>query len=156
MNVLLALSSPDLDVRAKSLDIAVTLTSNDNVHDVVGYLHKELARTVGDSQYEKPAEYRSLLICTLRSCTIDYPQVPLSTLDAIMNWVVVEGRANTLVAADAIEFVKEMAENVPELRSSIIKKLALTLTTVRNAKISRGVLWVAGEYASSVEDIRGV
>lgn len=52
MEVLRVLSSPDLDVRRKALDIAMDMVSSKNVEEVVMLLKKELAKTV-DEQYEK-------------------------------------------------------------------------------------------------------
>jgi vesicle coat complex subunit len=44
--------SPDIDVRKKALDIALELTSSRNVVEVVGFLKKELLKTL-DQEYEK-------------------------------------------------------------------------------------------------------
>jgi len=52
MEILRVLSSPDLDVRRKALDIALDMVSSKNVNEVVMLLKKELAKTV-DEQYEK-------------------------------------------------------------------------------------------------------
>ena len=52
MEILRALSSPDLDVRQKALAIALEMVSSKNVEEVVLLLKKELSKTV-DEQYEK-------------------------------------------------------------------------------------------------------
>lgn len=52
MEILRALSSPDLDVRKKALGIALEMVSSKNVEEVVMLLKKELSKTV-DEQYEK-------------------------------------------------------------------------------------------------------
>ena len=52
MEILRVLSSPDLDVRHKALDIALEMVSSKNVEEVVMLLKKELSKTV-DEQYEK-------------------------------------------------------------------------------------------------------
>ena len=52
MEILRVLSSPDLDVRRKALEIALEMVSSKNVEEVVSLLRKELAKTV-DEQYEK-------------------------------------------------------------------------------------------------------
>ncbi|KAK5256719.1 coatomer subunit beta [Cryomyces antarcticus] len=54
MEVLRVLSSPDLDVRRKALEIAMDMVSSRNVEEVVLLLKKELSKTV-DEQYEKSA-----------------------------------------------------------------------------------------------------
>lgn len=52
MEILRVLSSPDLDVRKKALDLAMEMVSSKNVEEVVMLLKKELSKTV-DEQYEK-------------------------------------------------------------------------------------------------------
>lgn len=52
MEVLRVLSSPDLDVRKKALDIAMDMIASKNVEEVIMLLKKELAKTV-DETYEK-------------------------------------------------------------------------------------------------------
>lgn len=53
MEILRVLSSPDIDVRRKSLDIALQMVSSKNVEEIVLLLKKELAKTVDEQQYEK-------------------------------------------------------------------------------------------------------
>lgn len=52
MEILRVLSSPDIDVRKKALEIAMEMVSSKNVEEVVMLLKKELSKTV-DEQYEK-------------------------------------------------------------------------------------------------------
>lgn len=52
MEILRVLSSPDMDVRRKALEIALEMVSSRNVEEVVMLLKKELAKTV-DEQYEQ-------------------------------------------------------------------------------------------------------
>jgi coatomer subunit beta len=52
MEILRVLSSPDIDVRRKALDLALEMVSSKNVEEVVMLLKKELSKTI-DEQYEK-------------------------------------------------------------------------------------------------------
>jgi coatomer subunit beta len=52
MEILRVLSSPDIDVRKKALELALQMVSSKNVQEVVMLLKKELTKTV-DEQYEK-------------------------------------------------------------------------------------------------------
>jgi len=74
MEILRVLSSPDLDVRKKALDLAMDMVSSKNVEEVVMLLKKELAKTV-DEQYEKNNEYRSLLIHSIHQCAIKFSEI---------------------------------------------------------------------------------
>lgn len=52
MEILRVLSSPDIDVRKKALNLALEMISSKNVEEVVLLLKKELSKTL-DEQYEK-------------------------------------------------------------------------------------------------------
>ena len=52
MEILRVLSSPDIDVRKKALNLALEMVSSRNVEEVVMLLKKELSKTL-DEQYEK-------------------------------------------------------------------------------------------------------
>jgi coatomer subunit beta len=52
MEILRVLSSPDLDVRRKALELAMEMVSSKNVEEVILLLKKELGKTI-DEQYEK-------------------------------------------------------------------------------------------------------
>ncbi len=53
MDILRVVSSPDIEIRKKSLDLALELVSSKNIDEVVSLLKKELSKTVDESQYEK-------------------------------------------------------------------------------------------------------
>ena len=52
MDILRVLVCPDIEVRRKALGIALEMISGRNVEEVVGFLKKELVRTL-DGQFEK-------------------------------------------------------------------------------------------------------
>ncbi len=52
MEILRVLSSTDIDVRKKALNLALAMVSSKNVEEVVMLLKKELSKTL-DEQYEK-------------------------------------------------------------------------------------------------------
>jgi coatomer subunit beta len=52
MDILRILSSPDLDVRRKALELALDISSSKNIEELVLVLKKELSKTI-DQQYEK-------------------------------------------------------------------------------------------------------
>lgn len=52
MDVLRVLSSPDIDVRRKALNLAMDMVSSKNVEEVVTLLKKELQKSLSE-EYEK-------------------------------------------------------------------------------------------------------
>lgn len=152
MEILRVLSSPDIDVRRKALDIAMDMVSSKNVEEVVMLLKKELSKTV-DQDYEKNNEYRQLLIHAIHSCAIKFSEVAASVVGLLMDFI---SEFNSASAVDVISFVKEVVEKFPNLRASIIERLMMTLGEVRSGKVYRGVLWIVGEYCVEQKDIREV
>lgn len=150
MEVLRVLSSTDIDVRKKALNIALEMVSSKNVEEVVLLLKKELSKTV-DQDYEKNAEYRSLLIHTIHQCAIKFSEVAASVVELLMDFI---ADFNNVSAVDVINFVKEVVEKFPQLRTTIIQRLVFTLSEVRAGKVYRGIMWIIGEYSLEEKDIR--
>ncbi|KAK9457538.1 adaptin N terminal region-domain-containing protein [Dipodascopsis uninucleata] len=150
MEILLVLSSPDIDVRHRALDIALEMITSKNVQEVVLLLKKELTKTV-DQDYEKNNEYRQLLIHSIHSCAIKFGEVASSVVEMLMDFI---PNFNNTSAVDVILFVKEVLERFPELRESIVSRLIAILGDIRSGKVYRSALWVLGEYCVSEADIR--
>lgn len=166
MEILRVLSSPDIDVRRKALDLALEMVSSKNVEEVVMLLKKELSKTL-DEQYEKVEttsdliegrlignqnnEYRQLLIHSIHQCAIKFSEVAASVVDLLMDFI---ADFNATSAVDVISFVKEVVEKFPKLRRSIVERLVSTLSEVRAGKVYRGALWIVGEYSLEAKDIR--
>jgi coatomer subunit beta len=150
MEILRVLSSPDIDVRRKALEIALEMVSSKNVEEVVLLLKKELSKTV-DQEYEKNNEYRQLLIHSIHQCAIKFSEVAASVVELLMDFI---ADFNNTSAVDVISFVKEVVEKFPKLRASIVSRLMSTLSEVRAGKVYRGALWIVGEYSTEEKDIR--
>ncbi|KAK3905684.1 coatomer subunit beta [Staphylotrichum tortipilum] len=150
MEILRVLSSPDIDVRKKSLEIALEMVSSKNVEEVVLLLKKELSKTV-DQEYEKNSEYRQLLIHSIHQCAVKFSEVAASVVDLLMDFI---SDFNNASAVDVINFVKEVVEKFPALRPAISKRLVDTLSEVRAGTVYRGILWIIGEYSVDEKDIR--
>ncbi|GAA5921381.1 hypothetical protein JCM3775_003017 [Rhodotorula graminis] len=149
MDILRVVTSPDMDVRKKALDIAMDMVSGRNVDDVVTFLKKELTRTL-DPSFEKAAEYRALLIQTIHTCAIRHSEVASSVVHVLMDFL---GDATNTNAVDVIAFVREVVEKFPELRSGIVGKLLDTFPDIKSGKVFRGAMWIIGEYAASADEV---
>ncbi|PON27591.1 coatomer subunit beta [Trichoderma gamsii] len=150
MEILRVLSSTDIDVRKKALELSLSMVSSKNVEEVVLLLKKELSKTV-DQEYEKNTEYRSLLIHTIHQCAIKFSEVAASVVELLMDFI---ADFKNTSAVDVINFVKEVVEKFPELRPTIVRRLVSTLSEVRAGKVYRGILWIIGEYSLEEKDIR--
>ncbi|XP_030461496.1 coatomer subunit beta-1-like [Syzygium oleosum] len=149
MDVLRALSSPNLDIRRKTLDIALELITPRNVDEVVLMLKKEVVKTQS-GELEKNGEYRQMLVQAIHTCAIKFPEVASTVVHLLMDFL---GDANVASALDVVVFVREIIETNPKLRVSIITRLLDTFYQIRAARVCSCALWIIGEYCLSLSEV---
>ncbi|EOY29226.1 Clathrin/coatomer adaptor [Theobroma cacao] len=149
MDVLRALSSPNLDIRRKTLDIVLELITPRNISEVVLMLKKEVVKTQS-GELEKNGEYRQMLIQAIHSCAIKFPEVASTVVHLLMDFL---GDSNVASAIDVVVFVREIIETNPKLRVSIITRLLDTFYQIRAARVCSCALWIIGEYCLSLSEV---
>ncbi|CAA0821260.1 Coatomer subunit beta-1 [Striga hermonthica] len=149
MDVLRALSSPNLDIRRKTLDIVLELITPRNVSEVVLTLKKEVVKTQS-GELEKNGEYRQMLIQAIHLCAIKFPDVASTVVHLLMDFL---GDSNVASAVDVVVFVREIIETNPKLRVSIITRLLDTFYQIRAARVFSCALWIIGEYCLSLSEV---
>ncbi|GMI92415.1 beta1 Coat Protein [Hibiscus trionum] len=149
MDVLRALSSPNLDIRRKTLDIVLELITPRNINEVVLTLKKEVMKTQS-GELEKNGEYRQMLIQAIHSCAIKFPEVASTVVHLLMDFL---GDSNVASAIDVVVFVREIIETNPKLRVSIITRLLDTFYQIRAARVCSCALWIVGEYCLSLSEV---
>ncbi|KAF3430973.1 hypothetical protein FNV43_RR25703 [Rhamnella rubrinervis] len=149
MDVLRALSSPNPDIRRKTLDIVLDLITPRNVDEVVLTLKKEVMKTQG-TEHEKNGEYRQMLVQAIHTCAIKFPEVASTVVHLLMDFL---GDTNVASAIDVVVFVREIIETNPKLRVSIITRLLDTFYQIRASRVSSCALWIIGEYCLSLSEV---
>ncbi|CAA2979049.1 coatomer subunit beta-1 [Olea europaea var. sylvestris] len=149
MDVLRALSSPNLDIRRKTLDIVLELITPRNVNEVVLTLKKEVMKTQS-GELEKNGDYRQMLIQAIHSCAIKFPEVASTVVHLLMDFL---GDNNVASAMDVAIFVREIIETNPKLRVSIVTRLLDTFYQIRAARVCSCALWIIGEYCLSLSEV---
>ncbi|KAF3456716.1 hypothetical protein FNV43_RR01370 [Rhamnella rubrinervis] len=149
MDVLRALSSPNLDIRRKTLDIVLELITPKNINEVVLTLKKEVVKTQS-GELEKNGEYRQMLIQAIHSCAVKFPEVASTVVHMLMDFL---GDGNVASAIDVAVFVREIIETNPKLRVSIITRLLDTFYQIRASRVCSCALWIIGEYCLSLSEV---
>ncbi|WOG92158.1 hypothetical protein DCAR_0311418 [Daucus carota subsp. sativus] len=149
MDVLRALSSPNPDIRRKTLDIVLELITPRNINEVVLTLKKEVMKTQG-GDLEKNGESRQMLIQAIHCCAIKFPEVASTVVHLLMDFL---GDSNVASAMDVAVFVREIIETNPKLRVSIITRLLDTFYQIRAARVCSCALWIIGEYCLSLSEV---
>eukprot|EP00054_Salpingoeca_dolichothecata_P011315 m.62853 g.62853 ORF g.62853 m.62853 type:complete len:943 (-) comp19406_c0_seq3:1913-4741(-) len=150
MDILRVLAAPDLDVRKKTLTLAMDLVSSRNVSEVVLFLKKEVAKTNSAEEFEKVAEYRQALVRALHQCGVKFPTVAAEIVPQLMEFL---SDTSAESAMDVILFVREAFERLPELRTHMLERLFESFTQIKSAKVIRAALWIVGEYSLSKDVI---
>ncbi|KAH9625345.1 hypothetical protein KSS87_022743 [Heliosperma pusillum] len=149
MDILRALASPNLDVKRKTLDIALDLITPRNVDEVVLMLKKEVVKTQS-ADLEKNGEYRQMLVQAIHTCAMKFPEVASTVVHVLMDFL---GDTNVASAMDVVVFVREIIETNPKLRVSIITRLLDTFYQIRAARVCSCALWIIGEYCLSLSEV---
>ncbi|KAA8541547.1 hypothetical protein F0562_022699 [Nyssa sinensis] len=149
MDVLRALSSPNIDIRRKTIDIALELITPRNIDEVILMLKKEVMKTQ-NAELEKNGEYRQMLVQAIHFCAIKFPEVASTVVHLLMDFL---GDSNVASAIDVIVFVREIIETNPKLRVSIITRLLDTFYQIRAARVCSCALWIIGEYCLSLSEV---
>ncbi|XP_010246790.1 PREDICTED: coatomer subunit beta-1-like [Nelumbo nucifera] len=149
MDVLRALSSPNLDIRRKTLDIVLELITPRNIDEVVLTLKKEVVKTQS-TELEKNGEYRQMLVQAIHTCAIKFPEVASTVVHLLMDFL---GDSNVSSAMDVVVFVREIIATNPKLRVSIIMRLLDTFYQIRATRVCACALWIIGEYCLSLSEV---
>lgn len=121
-------NSPDIAVRRKAVGIALDMVSSRNVDEVVGFLKKELSKTL-DQDYELNMEYRQLLIQSIHTCAIRFSEVAASVVHVLMEFL---GDSNNPSAVDVIAFVRCVRVDVMCIDSAVCTGIITAMNTNKN------------------------
>lgn len=149
MDILRILGAPDIEVRRKTLALAMELISSRNIEEMVLVLKKEVSKT-HNVEHEDTGKYRQLLVRTLHSCCIRFPDVAPTVIPVLAEFL---SDTNEQAAADVLVFIREAVETYPLLRAMITERLIEAFGGVKSARIHRAALWILGEYAEGEAEI---
>ncbi|XP_022232848.2 coatomer subunit beta [Drosophila obscura] len=142
MDVLRVLAAPDIEVRRKALALAMDLVYSRNIGEMVLVLKKEVAKT-HNVEHEDTGKYRQLLVRTLHTCSIKFPDVAATVIPVLVEFL---SDTNELAAADVLIFIREAIQKFPALSALIIEHLIEAFPQIKSSKIHRAAVWILGEY----------
>ena len=147
MDILRTLTNPNIDIRRKTLELALYLISPRNVEEVVQLLKKELIKTESPEQ-GKSDEYRKLLVNALHRCAVKFPEVVAAVTQVLLNYI---GDDNNEFSLSVTNYIREIVEEYPQVREDVVLKLSSTFDDIRASDVYRVALWVLGEYATEAK-----
>jgi coatomer subunit beta len=144
MDMLRALTSPNVDICKRTLEIAMDLVSSRNIDEVIQVLKREVIRT-RECDLEKGSEYRAMLIKSIHTCAVKFPDVASSVVHVLMDFLGADG------AMDVILFVRSIIQQYPPLRTGILQKLLMAFHEITSSPVLATALWILGEYVEGTE-----
>jgi coatomer subunit beta len=140
MDILRALSSPNIDICKKTLALAIDLVGPRNIEEVMQVLKREVVRAQ-ESDLEHGDEYKSLLIQAIHRCATRYSEVADSVVLILLDFLSGDG------GYDVMQCVKSIVEQYPNFRYSIVRKIIDNLDEITDSDALRVALWLLGEYS---------
>jgi len=153
MDILRILATPDLEVRRKTLDLAMELVSSRTVEELVLVLKKEVTKTHNTVEHEDVGKYRQLLVRTLHSCSIKFPDVSATVIPLLTEFL---SDSNELAAADVLVFLREAVQRFEYLRPLVLEQLLEAYPLIGSVRVHRAATWILGEFAATAEDVQAV
>lgn len=154
MDMMRALSSPNMDIRRKTVELAMDVLTRRNVEEVVGVLRKELVKTMSvesASEKETVSEYRQLLIKAIHSASVRFPEVASAAVNVLVDFL---ADSYGDAATDVIIFIREICERYDDLRPDVLSRVLFMLPSIQNPAVVRGTLWVLGSYSELPQDVK--
>lgn len=145
MDVLRALATPNSDIRSKVLDISMTLLAPKNIDEVVLVLKKELNKTRDAAGVDKTGVYRQQLIKAMHACAERFPTVTVTVIPVLLEFMGEKG------ALDVVTFVRRMIRDDQHLQTVVLKRLMMSIPSIKSGEVFRVVLWILGEYSTTPE-----
>ncbi|KAF0295872.1 Coatomer subunit beta [Amphibalanus amphitrite] len=153
MDILRILATPDLEVRKKTLELAMDLVTSRTVEELVLVLKKEVTKTHNTVEHEDVGKYRQLLVRTLHSCSIKFPDVSATVIPLLTEFL---SDSNELAAADVLVFLREAVQRFDNLRPLVLEQLLEAYPIIGSVRVHRAATWILGEFATTADDVQSV
>lgn len=147
MDLLRALACPNMEIRKKTLSIALELITPSNVDEAIMSLKREINKDQVDEVslsascsksdlinqcFSWQGEYRPLLIRSIHTCATRFPGVAKNVVHNVMEFL---GDTNILAAVDVIAFVREVIQTYPGLRQEVLKGLIGYFKYIKSSRV---------------------
>ncbi len=148
MDMLRVLSSPNIDICRRTLEVAMGLVSPRNIEEIAQVLKREIMRT-RHLDMEQSLEYRRLLVTSMHVCAMKFPEVAAGIVDAVIEFLGHDG------AVDVILVIRSVVQRYVPLRDGILRKLLVSFDTIQAPTVLSTTLWVVGEYLEGDDIVSG-
>lgn len=148
MDILRALSSPNIDICKKTLELAIDMVGPRNIEEVMQLLKREVVRAQ-ESDLEHGEDYKKVLIKSIHRCATKFAEVADSVVLVLLDFV--DGDSGVTV----MQCVKSIVEQYPAFRPTIIRKLIDNFDELSCADALRMGIWIMGEYSGVTDPNTG-
>ena len=151
IEIMKTLSTPNLDIRQKTLHISLDLVSPKNIEELILVLKKEIAKTQSEEEEQvESVQYRQMLIDAIHKCAIKYPDIASSVVYLLIEFL---SDGDSKIGVEVSLFVRDVLEKYPSLRPNLLSRLSEVLPLLKSSHVYRVVLWCIGHYSHSKEEL---
>jgi coatomer subunit beta len=144
LDIMRGLSTPNLDIRKKILNLAIDMVGPRNIEEVIAVLKREVVRTQ-ESDMEMGQEYKAQLIQAIHKCATRFSEVADSVVLVLLEFLSGDGGYSVMMC------VKSIIEQYPNFRPSVMRKIIDNFDEITTAQAYKVALWVLGEYSDTVD-----
>ena len=148
MDIMRALSSPNIDICKKTLNLAIDMVGPRNIEEVMQLLKREVIRAQ-EADLEHGEEYKKLLIQSIHKCATKFAEVADSVVLVLLDFL--SGDSGYTV----MQCVKSIVQQYPAFRSTILRKLINNFDELTTSDALRMGIWILGEYSDAIDTTTG-
>lgn len=155
MDFLRAITCPSLEIRRKTIELAMDVLTRRNVEEVMSVFWKELSKTANfpetAAERDSVLKYRQMLIKAIHSGCMRFPEVSQSAVKVVSVFL---SDSFDQAAVDVILFYRDICERFKSLRSLVLSKLLQMVPSVSNVLAAKGSLWIIGSYSEEPNEVK--
>ncbi|THD26023.1 Coatomer subunit beta [Fasciola hepatica] len=174
MDIVQILAASDMEIRQQTLDLTMDLVTLRTADELVKLYKKELLKacsgtdranaqlSVSDANGEKTnntsnnsdeTTYRYALVHTIYDISIRFPTTLANIIPTICDILTYEEVGDSKAAVEACRFIREVLHRFPQRKSEVLEKLMQVFPSIAGQETLRHVLWIFGEFCTSLEEI---
>ncbi|CAH8616244.1 unnamed protein product [Dicrocoelium dendriticum] len=172
MDIVQILGASDMEIRQKTLDLAMDLVTSRTADELLKLCRKELLKAcsggrggravcegstgksgTNTTESSDEAAYRYALVHAIYDISIRFPETLDTIIPTICDILTFEELSDSRAALEACRLIREVCYRYPQRKSTVIEKLMQVFPTIAGQETLRNVMWIFGEFCTTFEEI---
>ena len=153
VEMLRGLTSGNTELRRQILAFSEKLVSHKNIEAYVQVLKKELVKSqqeTNEGDLQAQQDYRHDIVKAIHTAVMSHLHVAPAVMPVILDYICESGNS----AVGVVNFVREVMQRMPEMRTSLVERLLSMLPMVQSPSVMQSVLWLLGTHSTSAAEVK--